>query len=698
MQLVISEKPSVGMALAKALGAGKRHDGYMEGNGYLVSWCVGHLVELVNADAYDPRYSKWAYEDLPIIPNEWQYKVLPNTKKQFDILAALMRDNRVESLVCATDAGREGELIFRLVYQKCGCGKPVKRLWISSMEESAICKGFENLLDSKNYDNLYKAALCRSKADWLVGINGTRLFTTLYHGKTLNVGRVMTPALALLTEREKAISGFKKQKFYTVELDMDIFQAASDTFTSKTDAEKLRSSCVGKPVIVKSVNTVDKKERPPKLYDLTTLQREANRMFGYTAQQTLDCVQLLYEKKLVTYPRTDSRYLTGDMAARLPDLCKTTASALEFSEGFPINTAQVINDEKVSDHHAIIPTAETGKVDLSSLPTGERSILCMIAARLLCSVGEPHTYQESAVILDCNGVQFTAKGKTVTAAGWKATEQALMKGFKKAEKKAGESVTIPGFSEEQRLESTGVAIHEGATSPPAHFTEDTLLSAMEHAGAEDFAKLEDVERVGLGTPATRAGVIEKLVRTGFVERKGKQLIPTEKGMELIKVMPEQLTSAKLTAEWEEKLGAVERGEMPPDEFMSGIEEMITALVKTYKGVSVASSALSNTGRTVVGICPRCGKNVVEGKKSFFCEGWNGTPPCGFAMWKNDRFFTSKHKELTKKIAAALLKKGRIRMTDLFSERKGVLYDATVVLDDDGGKYVHYKLEFDKKRS
>ncbi len=697
MQLVLAEKPSVGMSLSKVLGAKSRRDGYMEGNGWLVSWCVGHLVDLVNADAYDPRYSKWAYEDLPIIPTEWQYKVLPDTRKQFDILSALMADERVESLVCATDAGREGELIFRLVYKKCGCKKPVKRLWISSMEDSAILKGFDNLLDSKNYDNLYEAALCRSKADWLVGINGTRLFTTLYRGKTLNVGRVITPTLALLTEREAAIAGFKKEKFYTVELGLKDFQVASETFSSKTDAEKLRTACVGKPVTVKSVTTVDKKENPPKLYDLTTLQREANRLLNYTAQQTLDCVQLLYEKKLVTYPRTDSRYLTSDMEAGLPDLCQAVASALSFVRKFPVNAAQVINDSKVTDHHAIVPTAEIGNADFAALPTGERNILRMIASRLLCAVGEPYTYQETSVVLDCNGVSFTAKGKHITSDGWKATEKVFISSLQKLHGNPKEPAVIPEFSEGQQLTCEDASVHTGTSSPPSRFTEDTLLSAMERASAEDFAKMEDVEHAGLGTPATRAGIIEKLVRTGFIERKGKQLLPTEKGKELIKVMPKQLTSAKLTAEWEEKLGEIERGELSPDAFMADIKAMLTDLVGTYKGVSVASSALSNTGRTVIGICPRCGKNVYEGKKSFFCEAWNTTPPCGFAMWKNDHFFTNKNKELTKKVAAALLKDGRVRMTKLFSEQTGVFYDATVILNDDGGKYVHYKLEFDKKK-
>ena len=684
------------MSIAKVLGARSRKDGYVEGNGWLVSWCVGHLVELAPADAYDPRYSKWAYDDLPIIPQPWQFQVLPDTRKQFNILRQLMGREDVDTVVCATDAGREGELIFRLTYNLCKCTKPIKRLWISSMEESAIRKGFNDLADGQKYDNLYAAALCRAKADWLIGINGTRLFTTLYKGKTLNVGRVLTPTLTLLAEREAAIEHFKKEKFYTVELDAQGLRAASGKFNSKTDAEKLRSACLGKTAVVQSIAKKDKTERPPKLYDLTTLQREANRLFDYTAQQALDYLQSLYEKRLATYPRTDSRYLTEDMAEGLPALCSTVAGALSFMEGqpLPVNAAQVVDSSKVTDHHAVIPTAEIASADLAALPTGERNILYMIAVRLLCAVGEPHTYAETAVTLDCGGASFMTKGRTVAAAGWKGTEKAFLSTLKqKAEEPAP---SLPVLSDGQRLEGADALLKQGTTSPPARFTEDTLLSAMEHASAEDFAALESVERTGLGTPATRAATIEKLVKSGFVERKKKQLLPTEKGLALSWAMPDQLKSAKLTAEWEERLGAVERGELAPEDFMAGITAMLTGLVRSYRNVAVAPSPLSESGRAGIGKCPRCGKNVVEGKKSFYCEGYHDTPSCGFALWKNDRFFTSKRKELTKKIAASLLKTGRAAVTGLFSEKKGVFYDATVVLNDDGGKFVRFKLEFDNK--
>ena len=684
------------MSLSKVLGARSRNDGYVEGNGWLVSWCVGHLVELAPADAYDPRYSKWAYDDLPIVPNPWQFQVLPDTRKQFNILRQLMGREDVDTVVCATDAGREGELIFRLTYNLCKCTKPIKRLWISSMEESAIRKGFNDLADGQKYDNLYAAALCRAKADWLIGINGTRLFTTLYKGKTLNVGRVLTPTLTLLAEREAAIEHFKKEKFYTVELDAQGLRAASGKFNSKTDAEKLRSACLGKTAVVQSIAKKDKTERPPKLYDLTTLQREANRLFDYTAQQALDYLQSLYEKRLATYPRTDSRYLTEDMAEGLPALCSTVAGALPFMEGqpLPVNAAQVVDSSKVTDHHAVIPTAEIASADLAALPTGERNILYLIAIRLLCAVGEPHIYAETAVTLECGGVSFAAKGRTMTAAGWKGLERVFLSTLKqKAEEPAP---ALPALSEGQRLEGADALLKQGTTSPPARFTEDTLLSAMEHASAEDFAALESVERTGLGTPATRAATIEKLVKSGFVERKKKQLLPTEKGLALSWAMPDQLKSAKLTAEWEDRLGAVERGELAPEDFMAGITAMLTDLVRAYQNVAVSPSPLSDSGRAVIGKCPRCGKNVVEGKKSFYCEGYHDTPSCGFALWKNDRFFTGKRKELTKKIAASLLKNGRVAVTGLFSEKKGVFYDATIVLDDDGGKFVRFKLEFDNK--
>ncbi len=696
-RLVIAEKPSVAMALSKVLGAKSRRDGYMEGNGWLVSWCVGHLVELAPADAYDPRYSKWDLADLPILPDPWRYQVLPDTKKQFEILRQLMDRDDVEGLVCATDAGREGELIFRLVYHQCGCKKPFQRLWISSMEESAIREGFDALRDSAQYDRLYDAALCRARADWLVGINATRLFTTRCHGQVLNVGRVLAPTLALLTEREAVVQRFKPEKFYTVELDCGDFRALSERYRSKTDAEAARTACLGKPITVRTVERKERTERPPKLYDLTTLQREANRLFGYTAQQALNYLQSLYEKRWATYPRTDSRYFTNDMEASVPALASAASAVCGVDAPGEIHAAQVCDSKKVSDHHALAVTESAGSADLSALPTGERNILRLIAARLLCALGEAHTFAETSVTLECGGVAFSAKGRTELAAGWKETEDAFLSTLQK--KRAGaSSPALPELCEGQRLEGGDAVLRQGTTTPPPRFTEDTLLCAMEHASAEDFAKLEDVERTGLGTPATRAATIEKLVKSGFAERRGKLLVPTARGTALASILPEPLKSAKLTAEWEERLGEVERGELAPADFMAGIAALVSELVRAGQTAEGTPAVLSESDRTAVGKCPRCGRKVVEGKKSFFCEGWRDTPPCGFALWKNDRFFTAKRKALTPKIAAALLQDGRVKLRDLFSEKKGILYDATVVLDDDGGKFVHYKMEFDHTRS
>ena len=691
MKLVVAEKPSVAQSLAAVLGAKQKKQGYLEGGGFLVSWCVGHLVGLAPADAYDSKYSEWTYEDLPIIPKEWQFTVDPGKKEQFKVLSDLMNRADVDSLVCATDAGREGELIFRLVYHQAGCRKPMERLWISSMEEDAIKAGFSALRPSSDYDLLYAAALCRAKADWLVGITGTRLFSTLYR-RTLNVGRVMTPTLALVVERETAIDSFKKEKFYTVELDCG-FSAVSDRMADKKAAEKLKAACAGQPATIRSVEKKQRTTSPPKLYDLTSLQRDGNRLFGYTAQQVLDYAQALYEKKLLTYPRTDSNYLTEDTAATVPELLEQSVSSLPFAvEVGPVDVSRVVDASKVSDHHALLPTMQVKQDALAALPAGERNILTLVMVRLLCAVSEKQVYEDTAVMLDCGGTSFSAKGRVVTTPGWKSVEQAFLSTLKqKPEKDDPEPAALPSITEGQSLPGCKAAVREGTTSPPKHFTEDLLLSAMEHASAEEFAEIEGVERTGLGTPATRAGVIEKLVRGGFLERKGRQLLPTKKGHNLIVVLPDSIKSAKLTAEWEAALKEVERGERSADDFLSGIEQMTADLVEGYRAIQADTSLFDQ--REPIGKCPRCGKDVVESKLSFQCVDRS----CGFTMWKNSRFFADKHKELTKAVASALLKKGRVKMTGLFSEKKGVAYDATVVLDDTG-KYVNYKLEFDQKKA
>ncbi len=692
-KLVIAEKPSVAQSLAAVIGAATRKDGYLEGNGWRVSWCVGHLAGLADADSYDPKYAKWRYEDLPILPKHWQMAVGKDKKKQFDVLKQLMNAPDVTEVVNACDAGREGELIFRSVYELAGCQKPMKRLWISSMEDSAIREGFANLRPGADYNGLHEAALCRAKADWLVGINATRLFSVLYH-RTLNIGRVMSPTLALIVQREAEIDTFQPVPFYTVTLELPGFSVSGERMADKTAAEQLKAACQGADVTVKKVERRDKSEKPPALYDLTTLQRDANRLLGFTAQQTLDYLQNLYEKKLCTYPRTDSRYLTSDMTEGLPVLVNLVANAMPFRKGIAIScdAAQVINDKKVTDHHAVIPTRNLQGADLSGLPVGERMILELVALRLLCAVAEPHSYSETAVTVESAGAEFTAKGKTVKRPGWRALDAAYRATLKNAEPNKGtEDKALPELAEDQTLPLSNAAVKEGKTSPPKHFTEDTLLSAMETAGKDDMP--EDAERQGLGTPATRAGILEKLVSTGFLERrkskKTVQLMPSKDAVSLITVLPEQLQSPLLTAEWEHRLSEIERGELAPEDFMAGISAMLRELVGTYQVIK-GTEYLFSPPREVVGKCPRCGGDVAELQKGFFCQ----NEGCKFAIWKNNKWWEMKRKQPTKAIVTVLLKDSCTHVTGLYSEKTGKTYDATVVLEDDG-RYVGFKLEFDR---
>ena len=696
MKLVIAEKPSVAASLSAVIGASARKDGYFEGNGWRVSWCVGHLAGLADADAYNPDYAKWRYDDLPILPVDWQMVVGKDKKKQFDVLKKLLNDPDVTEVVNGCDSGREGELIFRSVYELAGCQKPMKRLWISSMEDSAIREGFQNLRPGADYDGLYEAALCRAKADWLVGINATRLFSVLYH-RTLNIGRVMSPTLALIVQREAEIDSFKPVPFYTVQLELPGLTVSGERMKDKAAAEQLRESCQGASAVVKQVERKDKSEKPPALYDLTTLQRDANRLLGFTAQQTLDYLQALYEKKLCTYPRTDSRYLTTDMAEGLPVLVNLTANAMPFRKGIAItcDAGAVINDKKVTDHHAVIPTRNLRDADLSGLPAGEKAVLELVALRLLCAVAEPHTYSETSLVMECAGAEFTAKGKTVKRPGWKALDAAYRASLKNAPEpdKDDADKTLPDLTEGQTLPVSDAVLKEGKTSPPKHFTEDTLLSAMETAGKDDMP--EDAERQGLGTPATRAGILEKLVSTGFLERKKSkktvQLMPSHDAVSLITVLPEQLQSPLLTAEWESRLGEIERGELSPEDFMAGISAMLGELVGTYQ-VRKGTEYLFSPPREVVGKCPRCGGDVAEMQKGFFCQ----NESCKFAIWKNSKWWAAKKKQPTKALVTALLKDGRARVTGLYSEKTGKTYDATVVLEDDG-KYANFKLEFDQRK-
>ena len=591
-----------------------------------------------------------------------------------------------------TDAGREGELIFRLVYEMAGCRKPVLRLWISSMEDSAIREGFSDLRPGTDYEALYQSALCRQKADWLVGINATRLFSVLYH-RTLNVGRVQTPTLAMLAERDAKITLFHKEKYHLLRLTLDGAEAVSEKFTDSAAAEQAAAMCKGATVTCTSVTKEQKKEQPPKLYDLTTLQREANRLFGYTAKQTLDYAQSLYEKKLLTYPRTDSRYLTGDMAETASVVLHLAARVTPFDacpEFFP-DVLALVNDKEVSDHHAILPTLELEKANVPGLPVGERNILLLVCCKLLCAAAEPFVYEVVTAAFECGGYTFTAKGKRVLSQGWQAIQEVFRSSLKEKPEDEDAEHDLPVLTEGQVFEPVSASVTEHFTSPPKPYTEDTLLSAMENAGKEDMP--DEAERKGLGTPATRAAIIEKLVSGGFVERKGKNLIPTKAGVNLVTVLPEVLTSPKLTADWEQRLNDVAKGQGSSEDFMDGIEAMAAELVRKYSHISEDGQKLFQPEKETVGLCPRCGKPVYEGKKNFACS----DRACQFVMWKNDRFWTSRRKEMTRKMAADLLKKGRTSVKGMWSEKKGSTYDAVVILDDTGGKYVDFKLEFPKRK-
>ena len=684
-QLVVSEKPSTAQAYAKVLGATNRQDGYWEGNGYLVSWCIGHLVELAPPNVYDAKYVKWSIADLPILPEKWQYLVSASTKKQFGILKKLMNRPDVDSVTAATDAGREGELIFRLFYQQTGCKKSVSRLWLSSMEENAIREGFAHLKPSTEYDALYEAALCRERADWMVGINASRLFSCLY-GQPLAVGRVMTPVLAMTVVREAAIAAFVPEKFYTVALTLaDGGTASSKRFAQKADSELLLSKCrkEGRATVQK-MERKEKSESPPQLYDLTALQRDANRLLGFTAQQTLDYAQSLYEKRLITYPRTDSRFLTEDMAASLPGLVTDTGRAFAVEEPIPIHVQQVINGSKVTDHHALLPTKSMANADLAALPAGEWNVLRLIAARLLCAVGEPHRYAETTLTTICAGEEFTAKGKEVLEEGWKAVERKVLADILNRKQ---ELTALPNAAENE-CGILNAELKEGQTTPPKHFTEDTLLHAMETASADSMP--EGVERQGIGTPATRAATIEKLVQKGFLERKGtkktKVLLPTDKGKALITVMPEEIQSPEMTADWENKLLRIERGEMEPEEFMTEIKEMVSSLVNTTEAVKGANALMKNK---VIGACPNCGTNVVEREKGWFCE----NRECRFALWKDNAYFKRLGKHLDGRVVDKLLRDGRVRLKDCKSA-KGKTYNATVLLSAESDGRSKFSLEFE----
>lgn len=695
MQLVIVEKPSVAGSIAAALGVKNKKDGYIKGGGYLISWCVGHLVELADAAAYGEQYKKWSYETLPILPEEWQYTVAADKGKQFATLKELMHRADVSEVVNACDAGREGELIFRFVYEVAGCNKPMRRLWISSMEDAAIKAGFADLKDGRDYDALYASALCRAKADWIIGINATRLFSCLYD-KTLNVGRVQTPTLKMLVDRGEAISHFKKEKYYHVRLDLSGAEAVNERISDREKADALKAACETGTAVCVSLTKEKKTAAPPKLFDLTSLQREANKIYGYTAKQTLDLAQTLYEKRLLTYPRTDSAFLTDDMGDTAAKTVAMLSEKLPFMEGaeFTPDVSRTLDSSKVSDHHAIIPTMELAKTDLAALPESERNILTLAGARLIFAAAEPHIFEAVTAVFSCADTEFTARGKTVLTGGWKDLERryrATLKGKPDPEDTEEEN-TLPELSEGQTFENPTAKVTEHFTTPPKPHNEATLLSAMERAGNEDTDP--DAERRGLGTPATRAAVIEKLVKSGFAERKGKQLIPTQNGAALVSILPDMLTSPQLTAEWENNLTQIAKGAADAGDFMQRIEAMVRELVKENATADKDKAAFTGgEEKPSIGKCPRCGSHVREGKKNFYCSNRD----CAFTMWKNDRFFEERKVTFTPKIAAALLRSGKANVKGLYSPKTGKTYDGTVVLADTGGKYVNYKIEIPKKK-
>jgi DNA topoisomerase-3 len=681
VRLIIAEKPSVARSIAAVIGDGKKRDGYIECEEHLISWCAGHLLELAPPDAYDPKFKKWRFSDLPIIPDKWKYVPSKGKEKQLRILIDLMNRSDVNDVINAADAGREGENIFRVLYEYAKCTKKVFRLWTVSLEESAIRFALENLIDSSEFDNLYAAASCRERGDWIVGINVTRAMTCLYGGTVLNAGRVQSPTLAMITKRDEDILSFVKKPFYTVELKCEGFTANSERFDDRGSAEEVMNTCGHATVSL--IKQSEKYIAPPKLYCLTSLQREANSLHGYTAQQTLEYAQSLYEYGYISYPRTDCRYLTDDVAASMIDIVSAT------STGSPSEFLQVVDAKRITDHHAIVPTAKGVSADLNSLHVGEREVYRMIFDRLICAVGDKHRYLETTVILKAGGTEFKAKGKTVIHDGWKSIANS------QNEDNEGEPLPhitdIANIAEGQTI-PVKATIKEGSTTPPKNFTEGTLLSSMETAGMKDVS--DDIEKRGIGTPATRAGIIEKLIKTGSIERSKKNLLATDKGKNMIAVLPEALASPILTSDWEQKLKAVENGELSQDEFMDGIAAFITSVIKENNTPNPELIGLFGNANVSepIGTCPRCCSFIRESTKGFFCD----MRSCEFKLWKDSKFWTVKKRSLTAEIVTTLLKHGRIALKDLHSAKTGKKYDATVILEDSGNGYVNYGLEFSKR--
>ena len=691
--LVIAEKPSVAQSYAKNLSAYKKQDGYMEGENCLVSWCLGHLAEYARPEEYDERYAKWQFDDLPIIPEKWKLQVSADKKKQFSVLKELMNREDIEYLVNGCDAGREGELIFQRVYDLSGCRKPVRRLWISSMEDEAIRNGFHEMKDAGFYSNLCMAAVCRAQADWLIGMNATRAYTTKYY-KKLVVGRVQTPTLAMLTERQDRIEHFQKETFYRVELTDGKLVAVSENITNKADAELLAALCDGSEVIITELKREQKKVSPPKLYDLTSLQREANRYFGFTAKKTLDLLQELYEEKLITYPRTDSRFVTEEMIGTVEELAGKMPLMLPFVEYGQLghNIKRVVNNEKVSDHHAILPTKEAVEKGIMDLSVDKKNLMILIGQQVLQAVGEDYLYEQTDVTVNCQKNEFTARGKTAVQMGFKDVEKAFRSHCVKTEKEDSDrQLEIPyGYQKGMQLFNVKAETSIHYTSPPKSFNEDTLLAAMETAGNKEFD--EKTEKKGLGTPATRASTIEKLVASGYAQRKGKQIIPTAEGRELIRVMPENLKSAGLTAEWENRLLLMERGELNGEQFMDDIVTMLEEILNGCRKIPEEERNRFQTAKELIGKCPVCGSDIFEGKRNFYCS----NRQCDFALWKDNRFLEGMEKKLDKKMAKELLDKACTHVKGLYSKKKDARFDADLLMTLENGK-PKFHLEFPKRK-
>lgn len=692
--LVIAEKPSVAQSYAKNLSAYKREDGYLEGESCIVSWCLGHLAEYAQPEEYDPKYEKWQFDDLPILPEAWKLKVSKDKKKQFDVLKGLINRSDVEYLVNGCDAGREGELIFQRVYVLAGCRKPVKRLWISSMEDAAIQKGFQTMKSEEEYKNLCMAAVCRAQADWLIGMNGTRAYTTRYF-KRLVVGRVQTPTLAMLAERQERIEHFQKEAFYKVALTDGKLTVVSENIANEEAAELLAALCNGSTAVVTQMKKERKKSFPPKLYDLTSLQREANRYFGYTAKRTLDMLQELYEEKLVTYPRTDSQFVTEDMKDSVEELVEKMPVLLSFVDYGQLGHGikRVINNAKVSDHHAILPTKEVVEKGIADLPADKKNLMMLICQQLVQATGEEYLYEQTDITVKCQEHDFKARGKIPVQMGFKEVEKAFKQLCVKAEpveEKEKETSIPAGYEEGMRLFPVKAEKTTHYTSPPKPFNEDTLLAAMETAGNKEFDS--ETEKKGLGTPATRASIIEKLVSSGYAQRKGKQILPSTEGKELVKVMPEYLKSAVMTAEWENQLLMMEKGQITDTQFMGEITSLVRKILEVCREIPEEERRRFQTAREVIGKCPVCGCDVFEGKQNFYCS----NRQCDFALWKENRFLGSMEKNLDKKMARELLDKACTHVKGLYSKKKDMKFDADLLLTLEDGK-PRFHLEFPKKK-